>query len=69
MSILKPLYAGWVVDLYKEMTSKKYKDIISSGCRAGITDAISLGIKNLSHIDPYHDIDGLLFRVEENKIL
>ena len=43
------------------MTTVKGKHIIGSFWRAaGITDAIRLSSKNLTAIDPFHDIDPLL---------
>ena len=61
LSTLKPLHAGWMKDLYNEMTSDKGVDIIKSGWRAvSIADAISLGLRNLPSIDPFDDIDSML---------
>ena len=46
---------------YNEMTAVKGKNIIENGWKAGgINDAIRIGSKNLSAIDPFHDIDLLL---------
>ena len=70
LSTLKPFHAGWVVDLYNEITSEKCKDIIANSLRvAGITDAISLGTKNLPSINRFHGINPLVLEVEENNIL
>ena len=55
---LKPLHAGWLVDLYNHMTSEEGKKIILAGWRTtGIMDAISLGVANLPSLDPFADID------------
>lgn len=70
LSLLKPLHAAWIVDFYNEMTSVKGKEIIASGWRsAGITDAIRLGTKELPPIDPFHDIDPLVFGGEKSNQL
>ena len=61
LSLLKPLHASWLVDLYNEFTSSKGKDIIISGWRAsGILDALKLGSVGLPSIDPFDDIDPLV---------
>ena len=61
LSILKPIHAGWLVDLYNHMTTSKGKEVILSGCRAsGITDAIRLGLKSLPSIYPFEEIDHMI---------
>ena len=61
LSLLKPLHAGWLVELYNEMTSHKGKEIIASGWRAsGISDALKLGTAGIQSIDPFHDLDPLM---------
>ena len=61
LSTLKPLHAGWLIDLYNETTSHKGVEIIKSGWRAaGIADDISLGLRNLPSIDPFDYIDPML---------
>ena len=46
LSLLKPLHAGWMVDLYNHMTGDATKSIIDSGwTSSGIKDAVSLGNK------------------------
>ena len=70
LSLLKVLHAAWIVEFYNEMTFVKGKEIIASGWRAaGITDAISFGSKELPPIDPFHDIDPLIFEAEESNQL
>ena len=57
-SILKPLYAGWVVDFYNHITSEEGRKVIFSGLRdSGITDAIRFGIAKLLSLDPFQNID------------
>ena len=61
LSIMKPIHAGWLVQLYNQMTSEDGKRVIMSGWRAtGIADAVQLGTKNLPCIDPFNDIDPML---------
>ena len=61
LSTLKPLHAGWLIDLYNEMTPDKGVEIIKNGWRAaGIADALSLGLRNLPSTDPFDDIDPML---------
>ena len=57
LSLIKPLHASWLVDLYNHMTSGAAKDLIGSGwASSGIKDAINLGLDSLPSIDPFHDI-------------
>ena len=57
LSLVKPLHASWLVDLYNHMTSGAAKDLIGSGwASSGIKDAINLGPNPLHSIDPIHDI-------------
>ena len=43
------------------MTTDKYCDIIKNGWKAaGITDAICLGLNNLSSVDPFDEMDPML---------
>ena len=67
LSLIKPIQAGWLVELYNHMTTEKGRDIISGGWRAaGITDAINLGVENLPSIDPFDDIDPLVAPENDN---
>ena len=53
--------AGWLVEFYNHMTTDKYCDIIKNGWKAaGITDAICLGLNNLSSVDPFDEMDPML---------
>ena len=58
---MKPLHAGWIVELYNFMTTAQGKEIIDNGWKAaGIADAVHLGISKLPAIDPFKDIDPIL---------
>ena len=49
LSIMKPLHASWLIDLYNEFTSEKGREVILNGWKAsGIYDAIEMGSKNMS---------------------
>ena len=61
LSILKPLHAKWITELYNYLTSAEMKGIILDGWRrAGILDAVENGEKHLPPLDPFHDIDPML---------
>ena len=58
LSIIKPVHAHWVVELYTQMTTGEGKKNIESGWRAAsIQNAVKLGLKNLPTADPFSDID------------
>ena len=50
LSVLKPLHASWLIELFDHMTSL-----------AGKTDAVKKGTFGLPFLDPFHDIDPLSF--------
>ena len=42
---MKPLHAGWIVELYNFMTTAQGKEIIDNGWKAArIADAVHLGL-------------------------
>ena len=52
LSILKPLYAQWMTDLYNRMTTEEGKAVIKAGWdAAGIADAIEIGVANSPSLD------------------
>ena len=62
LSILKPLHASWLIELFDHMTSPAGKAVSLKGWEvAGITDAVKKGTSGLSFLDPFHDIDPLSF--------
>ena len=70
LSLLKPLHAQWMVDLYIQMTSKDAKYIIHSGWEAsGITDALKSGKGGLESFDPFDDIDPIMELPQVNPIV
>ena len=59
-SVLKPLQAKWVVELYNYQTSEKGHDVIGNSWKsARITGAIEGGLVNLGSLDPFAAIDPL----------
>lgn len=70
LSILKPLYAGWMVELQNRMTLVKRRDIIACAFRAvEIINTINLGTKNVPIVNRFHKTDPLLLEVKETNIL
>ena len=60
LSVLKPLDAQWLIDLYNELTSSEGRKVVINGWRAsGIADAIDMGSKDLPSLDPFAEIDGI----------
>ena len=54
LSVLKPLHANWIIDLFNYFTSEKGREIISTGWKAAfITEAISTGSHGLESLDPF----------------
>ena len=61
LSVMKPIHAHWMVELYNHMTTSDGKKNIISGWRAaGIQDAVKLGLNSLPSIDPFNDLDPML---------
>ena len=53
LTVMKPLHAKWIIDLYNELTSEKGKEIVLSGWRAsGTLDAVEMGTAKLPTLDP-----------------
>ena len=69
LSLLKPLHAGWMVDLYNHMTGEAKKIIDSGWTSSGIKDAIRLGLNALPSIDPFNDIAPMMVEPNENPVL
>ena len=66
LSILKPLHAEWIKDLYNHLTSEKYRTIISNGWKAAfITEAIENGSSSLEPLDPCYEVDPLINTEED----
>ena len=51
------------------MTSSSEKEVILKGCeRAGITNGIKIGSSKLPSLDPFHELEPLVFNEEEYDI-
>ena len=60
LSIVKPLHAKWLIEMYNHMTSSEGRDVcLKSWKVAGILDAAEKGLEELPNLDPFHDIDPL----------
>jgi hypothetical protein len=58
LTVVKPLHAKWLIEMYNEVTTEKGKEIIINGWRAaGILDAVKMGSVDLQCLDPFHDVD------------
>ena len=62
LSRMKPLHAGWLIEFYNHMTTPKGREVIENGwMAAGIFDAIKVGSNALPPIDPFNDIEPMLY--------
>ena len=67
LSVLKPLHAGWLIDVYDHLTSEAGRKIIANGWQStGITSAISKGVQGLPTLDPFDTIDPLVNHADES---
>ena len=60
LSVLKPLHAKWVIDLFNYFTSQKGRQMILNGWKAAcISEALSSGSLGLEPLDPFQAADPL----------
>ena len=60
LSIVKPLHAKWLIEMYNHMTSSEGRDVCLKGWKvAGILDTTEKGLDKLQNLGPFHDIDPL----------
>ena len=60
LSIVKPLHAKWLIEMYNHMTSSEGRDVCLKGWKVtGILDAAEKGLDGLPNLDPFHDINPL----------
>ena len=60
LSVMKPLHATWLIELYNALTSEKGKSVVVNGWKAsGIYDAVEMGLSKLPSLDPFSEIDQL----------
>ena len=56
LSVLKPLHAKWLIELYNHMSADEGKEIVSNGWKkAGIFGTIKLGSSGLPSLNPFAD--------------
>ena len=61
LSIIKPLHAKWMMEVYNEMTSAEGKEVWLKGWEVfGIKGAAGVGVTKLPNLDPFDDIDQML---------
>ena len=61
LSIIKPLHANGIIEMYNEMTSAVGREVCLKGWQvAGIKDAVDLGLSSLPSLDPVEDIDPII---------
>ena len=61
LSIIKPLHAKWMIEVYNKMTSAEGKEVCLKGWEvSGIKGAVELGVTKLPDLDPFDDIDSML---------
>ena len=54
LSVLKPLHASWLVELFNYMTSDKRRQVIENGWKAaGIVETLKKGADGLEPLDPF----------------
>ena len=60
LTMMKPLHANWIIQLYNELASEGGKNFIHGyWVRSGIFDAIMLESKNLPSLDPFEETEPL----------
>ena len=60
LSIVKPLHAKWLIEMYNHMTASEGRDVCLKGWKvAGILAAAVKGLDGLPNLDPFHDINPL----------
>ena len=60
LSVVKPLHAKWLIEMYKHMSSSEGRDVCLKGWKvAGILDAAEKWLDGLPNLDPFHDVDPL----------
>ena len=69
LSVVKPLHAKWIIEMYDHMTSTAGKAVCLKGWEVtGMLGAVKKGLKELApRIDPFNDIDPLASVSFENE--
>ena len=70
LTVMKPLHAKWLIDLYNDLTSAKGKEVVIGGWRAsGILRAVEEGANNLPTLDPFADLEPLALETNVEEML
>ena len=70
LSLLKPIHAQWMLELYNKMTATPDKEIIHSAQKdVGIVDALNNRTDGLEYYDSFHDINPVMEQSQEHKTL
>ena len=65
-SVMKPMYAQWIIELYNELTSFSGREVVVNGWKeAGIYDAIEMGSAKLPPLDPFLETYGIVIPTNE----
>ena len=68
LTVIKPLYAKWMMEFYNHITSEKGSEIIINGWkRSGIYNAVKNGSSSLPSIDPFNKIAPLVATEKSNE--
>ena len=59
LSIVKPLHAKWLTEMYNHMTSSEGRDVCLKGWKVADILNASEVLEELPNLDPFHDIDPL----------
>ena len=61
LSVLKSPHAKWIVEIYNDMTTPKFKDVIANGWKSsGITEALKSGKNDFGDLGLFSDTELLL---------
>ena len=67
LSVLKMLHVKWLINTFNFMTSQARSEVISKGWKeAGITEALSKGLRGLGSLDPFESVDPLVELINSN---
>lgn len=70
LSLLKPIHAERILELYDKMTTIPRREIIHSSQKdTGITDILNNGIDDLEYLDPFQDIEPMMEGSQLHKTL
>lgn len=60
LSVVKPLHAKWLIEMFNHMTSSEGRIVCLKGWKvSGISGAVEKGLNGMPSLDPFNDIDPL----------